>query len=429
MQRSGPTVVACRSLAKLKIDQVDLQGKRVFIRVDFNVPQDKKDPSIITNTARIDAALPTIKYALDHGAKSVVLCSHLGRPNGQKTEKYSMAPVAKAVEEKLGRPVTLLHDVVGADVEKACADPAPGSVILLENARFYIEEEGKAKDAEGNKVKADPAKVKEFRASLAKLADVCCSDAFGTAHRAHSSMVGEGYPIKCSGFLLAKELDYFAKVVDSPTKPVCGILGGAKVADKIQLIMNLLDKVDIMIIGGGMAFTFIKEAGVEIGSSLYDEEGAKLVPDILKKAKDKGVELILPVDFVCSSKFGEDGEIKAGDMSTGVPAGFLGLDIGPKSIALNDAAIAKSKTIVWNGPMGVFEMAAFEAGTKRMMEKIVEVTAAGAISVIGGGDTATACKKYNTIEKVSHCSTGGGASLELLEGKVLPGVAALDDAK
>jgi phosphoglycerate kinase len=429
LQKKATTVVACRSLAKLKIDEVDVKGKRVFIRVDFNVPQDKQDPNIITNTARIDAALPTIKHALDKGAKSVVLCSHLGRPNGEKNAKFSMAPVAKAVQEKLGVPVTLMKDVVGPEVEAACADPAPGSVILLENSRFYIEEEGKGKDADGNKIKADPAKVAEFRQSLAKLADVYCSDAFGTAHRAHSSMVGDGFPLKCSGFLLAKELDYFAKVVDSPTKPVCGILGGAKVADKIQLIMNLLDKVDIMIIGGGMAFTFIKEAGVNIGSSLYDAEGAKLVPEIKKKAAEKGVELILPVDFVCSSKFGDDGEIKPGDMSTGVPEGFLGLDIGPKSIELNDAAIAKSKTIVWNGPMGVFEMGAFEAGTKRMMDKIVEVTAAGAISVIGGGDTATACKKYNTIDKVSHCSTGGGASLELLEGKLLPGVAALDDAK
>merc|ERR1712039_754045 len=208
-------------------------------------------------------------------------------------------------------------------------------------------------------ITADPEKVKDFRASFAKMADIYCSDAFGTAHRAHSSMVGDGFPVKCSGFLLAKELDYFAKVVDSPTKPVCGILGGAKVADKIQLINNLLDKVDIMIIGGGMAFTFIKEAGVDIGASLYDEEGAKLVPEIRKKAEEKGVELILPVDFVCSSKFGEDGEIKDGDMSTGVPEGFLGLDIGPKSIELNDAAIAKSKTIVWNGPMGVLRYAEF----------------------------------------------------------------------
>ena len=278
-------------------------------------------------------------------------------------------------------------------------------------------------------MKADADQVKKFRASLAKLADIYCSDAFGTAHRAHSSMVGEGYPVKCSGFLLAKELDYFAKVVDAPTRPVCGILGGAKVADKIQLIMNLLDKVDIMIIGGGMAFTFIKEASVDIGNSLYDEEGAKLVPEIKKKAEEKGVELILPVDFVCSSKFGDDGEIQEGDMSAGVPEGFLGLDIGPKSIAMNDEAIKKSKTIVWNGPMGVFEMEAFEKGTKQMMETIVAVTKEGAVSVIGGGDTATACKKYDTVDKVSHCSTGGGASLELLEGKLLPGVAALDDSK
>lgn len=422
------SVVACKSLAKLRINQVDLKGKRVFIRVDFNVPQEKQNPNIITNTARIDAAIPTIKYILGEGAKSVVLCSHLGRPNGQRVEQFSMAPVAKVVEEKLNTPVVLMKDVVGPEVEAACADPAPGSVILLENSRFYIEEEGKAKDADGNKIKADPAKVSEFRTSLAKLADIFCSDAFGTAHRAHSSMVGEGFPVKCCGFLLAKELDYFAKVVESPAKPVCGILGGAKVADKIQLIMNLLDKVDIMIIGGGMAFTFIKEAGVDIGSSLYDEEGAKLVPEIRKKAAEKGVEFILPVDFVCSSKFGEDGEVKLGNMSTGVPDGFMGLDIGPQSIRLNDAAIAKSKTIVWNGPMGVFEMAPFEDGTKKMMDKIVEVTKAGAISVIGGGDTATACKKYKTVDLVSHCSTGGGASLELLEGKVLPGVAALDNA-
>jgi hypothetical protein len=242
-QRAAPTVVACRSLAKLKIDEVDVKGKRVFIRVDFNVPQDKTDPNIITNTARIDAAIPTIKHALKNGAKSVVLCSHLGRPNGEKNMKYSMAPVAKVVQERLGVPVTLMNDVVGPEVEAACADPAPGTVILLENSRFYIEEEGKAKDADGNKLKADPAKVKEFRASLAKMADIYCSDAFGTAHRAHSSMVGEGFPVKCSGFLLATELAYFAKVVDNPAKPVCGILGGAKVADKIQLIMNLLDKV------------------------------------------------------------------------------------------------------------------------------------------------------------------------------------------
>ncbi|CAE7353383.1 pgk-1, partial [Symbiodinium necroappetens] len=417
------------ALNKLRIDSVDVAGKRVFIRVDFNVPQDKKDPSIITNTQRIDAALPTIKYCLDKGCKSVVLCSHLGRPDGSAVEKYSLAPVAKCVQEKLGKPVTFLKDCCGPEVEAACANPAPGSVILLENCRFHVEEEGKGQDKDGNKIKADKEKTKEFRASIAKLADIYCSDAFGTAHRAHSSMVGEGYSVKCSGFLVAKELEAFAKVLDSPVKPVCAILGGAKVTDKIQLIKNMLDKVDAMIIGGGMAFTFIKVLhGMSIGNSLFDEEGAKIVPEIMEKAKAKGVEIVLPIDFVISSKFGEDGEIKTATLASGIPDGFMGLDCGPESNALNSATIARSKTIVWNGPMGVFEMAAFETGTKVMMDKIVEVTKSGAVTVIGGGDTATACKKYDTEDKVTHCSTGGGASLELLEGKVLPGVAALDDA-
>jgi len=242
-------------------------------------------------------------------------------------------------------------------------------------------------------------------------------------------MVGDGYAVKCSGFLVAKELAAFAKVLDSPARPVTAILGGAKVSDKIQLIKNLLDKVDIMIIGGGMAFTFIKVLNnVDIGNSLYDEEGAKIVPEIMQKAKDKGVEIVLPVDFVCSSKFGEDGEIKTENTASGVSAGFMGLDCGPESIVKNNETLAKSKTIVWNGPMGVFEMKAFETGTKSMMDKVVEVTQAGCVTVIGGGDTATACKKYETEDKVTHCSTGGGASLELLEGKILPGVAALDDA-
>merc|ERR1712137_651367 len=229
------------ALNKMKIKDVDVTGKRVFMRVDFNVPQDKKDPTIITNTQRIDGALPTIKYALEKGAKSVVLASHLGRPDGCVVEKFSLAPVAKIVEEKLGKPVTFLKDCCGAEVEAACADPAAGSVILLENLRFHVEEEGKGVDAEGNKLKADKDKVAEFRASIRKLADIYCNDAFGTAHRAHSSMVGEGFDVKCSGFLMAKELDAFAKVLDNPAKPVLAILGGAKVSDKIQLIMNLLD--------------------------------------------------------------------------------------------------------------------------------------------------------------------------------------------
>merc|ERR1712056_173636 len=417
------------SLNKLKVGEVDVAGKRVFIRVDFNVPQDKQDPSKITNTQRIDAALPTIKEVLAKGAKSVVLASHLGRPDGRVQEKFSMAPVAKVLEEKLGKPVTLLKGASGPEVEAACADPSPGSVILLENLRFNVEEEGKGKDADGNKVKADPAKVTELRASIRKLADVYVNDAFGTAHRAHSSMVGEGFEIKATGGLMSQELDAFAKVPDAPAKPVLAILGGAKVTDKIQLIFNMLDKVDKLIIGGGMAFTFLKvNDGMAIGSSLYDEEGAEVVPDIMAKAKEKGVEIILPVDFTISSKFGEDGEVKEVTKAEGIPDGFMGLDCGPKSNALNKAAVDASKTIIWNGPMGVFEMGKFETGTKSLMDAVVGATANGAVSVIGGGDTATACKKYNTMEKVTHCSTGGGASMELLEGKVLPGVAALSDA-
>eukprot|EP00403_Amphidinium_massartii_P040675 CAMPEP_0178433118 /NCGR_PEP_ID=MMETSP0689_2-20121128/32739_1 /TAXON_ID=160604 /ORGANISM="Amphidinium massartii, Strain CS-259" /LENGTH=418 /DNA_ID=CAMNT_0020055133 /DNA_START=80 /DNA_END=1336 /DNA_ORIENTATION=+ len=417
------------SLNKKKIDAVDVSGKRVFMRVDFNVPQDKKDPTKITNTQRIDGALPTIKYALEKGAKSVVLASHLGRPDGSKVEKYSLAPVAKILEEKLGKPITFLSDCTGEEVEKACADPAPGSVILLENVRFHVEEEGKGVDAEGNKIKADKEAVKKFRECFAKLGDVFCSDAFGTAHRDHSSMMGDGFPVKCSGFLVAKELEAFAKVLETPSKPVLGILGGAKVSDKIQLIKNLLDKVDMMIIGGGMAYTFLKVINnMEIGTSLFDEEGSKIVPEIMEKAKAKGVEIILPCDFVTSSKFGEDGEISSATVESGIPAGMMGLDCGPKSIELNAAAVKKAKTVIWNGPVGVFEMKSFETGTRSLMDTMVEATKDGVITIIGGGDTATACKNYDTEDKVSHCSTGGGASLELLEGKVLPGVATLDNA-
>jgi phosphoglycerate kinase len=415
-------------MSKLKIGDVDVADKRVFMRVDFNVPQDKKDPNIITNTQRIDGAIPTIKSVLDKGAKSVVLASHLGRPNGCVVDNFSMAPVAKIVEEKLGVPVKLCQ-WNSAETEAATADPAKGTVILMENLRFNIEEEGKGVDADGNKVKADAGKVTEFRAGIRKMADIYCNDAFGTAHRAHSSMVGEGFDVKCSGALMSKELDAFAKVLDSPAKPVLAILGGAKVSDKIQLILNMLDKVDKLIIGGGMAYTFLKvNDGLAIGSSLYDEEGAKIVPEIMEKAKKLGVEIILPVDYVISSEFGEGGEIKSAEKADGIPDGFLALDCGPKTIALNAAAVNESKTIIWNGPMGVFEMAKFEAGTKSLMDEVVAATAAGTITVIGGGDTATACKKYGTEDKVTHCSTGGGASLELLEGKVLPGVDALTSA-
>jgi phosphoglycerate kinase len=417
------------SMNKLALKDVDVTDKRVLIRVDFNVPQDKKDPSIITNTARIDGAMPTIAYCLEKGAKSVVLMSHLGRPDGMAKPQFSMAPVAAALEKIAGKPVTFLKGCVGEEVEKACADPAKGSIILLENLRYHVEEEGKGVDADGNKVKADKEKVAAFRASLAKLGDIYVNDAFGTAHRAHSSMVGEGYTTKASGFLVAKELEAFGKVLDSPVKPVLAILGGAKVSDKILLIKNMCDKVDKIIIGGGMAFTFLKVLdGMAIGSSLYDEEGAKIVPEIMEKAKEKGVEIILPVDFVTSSKFGEDGEIATATKAEGVKDGMMGLDCGPASIELNAKAIMESKTIIWNGPMGVFEMGKFESGTKGMMDTIVAATAAGVVTVIGGGDTATACKKYNTEDKVTHVSTGGGASLELLEGKELPGITALSNA-
>mmetsp|Transcript_86193 Transcript_86193/g.175032 ORF Transcript_86193/g.175032 Transcript_86193/m.175032 type:complete len:417 (+) Transcript_86193:74-1324(+) len=415
-------------MPKLQIADVDVKDKRVFIRVDFNVPQDKKDPTKITNTQRIDGALPTIQKVLDAGAKSVVLASHLGRPDGCVVEKFSLAPVAAIVSEKLGKPVTFLKDCVGPEVEAACADPAAGSIFLLENLRYHVEEEGKGVDAEGNKTKAGKDETTAFRTSIRKLADVYCNDAFGTAHRGHSSMVGDGFDVKCAGLLMGKELDAFAKVLETPAKPVLAILGGAKVSDKIQLIMNLLDKVDKMIVGGGMAYTFLKTSdGMSIGSSLYDEEGAKIVPEIVEKAKKLGVELILPVDFVISSKFGEDGEIKSATKADGIPEGFMGLDCGPESVKMNRAAVEASKTIIWNGPMGVFEMSKFEVGTKSLMDDVVKATTAGTITVIGGGDTATACKNYDTEDKVTHCSTGGGASLELLEGKVLPGVAALSE--
>jgi phosphoglycerate kinase len=425
--RNPMMCLAASSLNKLKVEDVDVTGKRVFIRVDFNVPQDKTDPNKITNTARIDAALPTIKAILAKNPKSIVLASHLGRPDGRVQEKFSLAPVAKAVSEKLGKPVKLLS--YGPDLAKECADPTPGSVFLLENLRFNVEEEGKGKDEDGNKVTADPTKVTEFRKTIRSLADVYVNDAFGTAHRGHSSMVGEGFDVKATGSLMTAELDAFSKVLDSPQKPVLAILGGAKVTDKIQLIFNMLDKVDKLIIGGGMAFTFLKVTdGMSIGASLYDDDGAKTVPDIMAKAKEKGVEIILPVDFTISSKFGEDGDVKEATKEQGIPDGFLGLDCGPESIKLNKAAVDASKTIIWNGPMGVFEMGKFEAGTKSLMDAVVAATGSGAVSVIGGGDTATACKKYGTIDKVTHCSTGGGASMELLEGKVLPGVAALSDA-
>jgi phosphoglycerate kinase len=414
------------TLNKLSIDQLDLKGKRVLIRVDFNVPMKNGE---ITNNQRIVAALPTVQYALDNGAKSVVLMSHLGRPDGKVVEKYSLKPVADAVKQLLKKDVLFLNECIGAEVEAACANPAPGTVILLENLRFHIEEEGKVTAADGSKIKADPKKVEEFRASLSKLGDVYVNDAFGTAHRAHSSMVGCQLPQKASGFLMKKELSYFAKALENPVRPFLAIMGGAKVADKIQLIENMLDKVNEMIIGGGMAFTFLKVINnMQIGNSLYDEEGSKIVSGLMEKAKAKNVQIHLPVDFVTGDKFAENAAVGTATLETGIPAGAMGLDIGPKTSAAFSAVVLRAKTIVWNGPPGVFEFEHFSSGTKAVMDAIVKTTAAGATTIIGGGDTATCCAKYKTEDLVSHVSTGGGASLELLEGKVLPGVDALSPA-
>ncbi len=417
------------------IRDLDLKGKRVLMRVDFNVPQDKSTGAI-TNTQRIAAALPSIKYALEHGA-SVVLMSHLGRPDGRKIAKFSLKPVAAELEKLLGKPVTFLDDCVGPAVESACAKLAPGAVVLLENLRFHIEEEGKVKiknaDGTETKLKADPAKEAAFRASLSKLGDVYVNDAFGTAHRAHSSMVGVNLPLKAAGFLMEAELVAFAKVIDSPARPLLAILGGAKIADKIPLINNLLEKSDEIIIGGGMSFTFKKELeGMAIGTSLFDVEGAKIAKELFAKAKAKGVKITLPVDFVTADRFpGSPADIAAvqtgiADDKTGIPDGWMGLDAGPKSRELFAQAIGRAKTIIWNGPPGVFEVEKFAEGTKAMAAAFAQATASGAVTVVGGGDTATAAKRCKIVDKVTHCSTGGGASLELLEGKILPGVAFLE---
>jgi phosphoglycerate kinase len=393
--------------------------------VDFNVPQDKATGAI-TNNQRIEAALPTIRYVLDQGA-SAILMSHLGRPDGQRIAKFSLKPVASELGRLLGRPVTFLDDCVGPAVEAACANPAAGSVILLENLRFHIEEEGKVKLKDGSSKMADPAAVEAFRASLSRLGDAYVNDAFGTAHRAHSSMVGINLPEKAAGFLMEAELKAFSAVIDNPRRPLLAILGGAKIADKIPLIRNLIDKADEIIIGGGMAFTFKKVLnGMEIGDSLFDPEGAKIVGELVDKAKARGVGIVLPVDYVCADRFDPNAATRPADDSTGIPKGWMGLDGGPKSIALYVAAIRRAKTIVWNGPSGVFEFEKFAASTKAMAEAIAEATSHGATAVVGGGDTATAARKFKVADKVTHCSTGGGASLEYLEGKVLPGVAFLE---
>jgi len=411
---------------KLSITDIgsDLKDKRVLIRVDFNVPLDSDKK--VTNTQRIAGAIPTIKYAIEHGAKAVILMSHLGRPDGKANPKYSLKPVVPELEKLLGKKVEFAPDCVGKEVEDIVNKASGGEVILLENLRFHAEEEGSSKDAEGKKVKADKAKVEEFRKGLTALGDVYINDAFGTAHRAHSSMVGIDLPQKASGFLMKKELEYFAKAIENPERPFLAILGGAKVSDKIQLIDNLLGKVNSLIICGGMAFTFKKTLeNVKIGNSLFDAEGAKIVGELVEKAKKNNVKIVLPVDYITADKFDKDAKTGTATDAEGIPDGWMGLDCGPNSIELFKNTINEAKTILWNGPPGVFEFDAFATGTKATLDAAVSAAQNGKIVIIGGGDTATVAAKYKVEDKLSHVSTGGGASLELLEGKELPGVTAL----
>jgi len=424
-----PTLVMS-GLKKLGIEDLNLSSQsepRVLIRVDFNVPMKNGQ---ITNNQRITAALPTIQYALENGA-SVVLMSHLGRPDGQRKESLSLKPIAEELEKLLDRSVQFLNDCVGEEVEKACAKGTlkAGDIVLLENLRFHIEEEGKGTDSEGNKKKASESDVKAFRESLSRLGDFYVNDAFGTAHRAHSSMVGVNHEKRAAGRLMKKELDYFARALESPEKPFLAILGGAKVSDKIQIIENLLDRVDEMIIGGGMAFTFKKVCdGVEIGNSLFDSKGAEIVKDLKAKAEKNGVKLHFPIDFVTADDFNENANTGTALDSEGIPEGWQGLDCGPKSNEAFAEVVRRAKTILWNGPMGVFEWEKFEKGTKSLMDEVCKATANGVTTIIGGGDTATCAAKFKVEDQLSHISTGGGASLELLEGKVLPGVDALSSA-
>ena len=394
------------SFNKKTIEDIDVSGKKVLVRCDFNVPLDENKN--ITDETRINAALPTIKYLLEHGA-AVILCSHLGRPKGEFNMKYSLAPVAKRLSEKLGFEVKLAKDVIGPDAKKLAAEVKPGQAVLLENVRFHAEEE-----------KNDPAFAKE----LASMAEIYVSDAFGTVHRAHASTAGVAeYLPAVAGFLIGKELNFLGKAVTNPERPFVAILGGAKVKDKIGVITNLIEKVDTLLIGGGMAYTFMKATGGEIGNSLCDDERLSLALELLDKAKAKGVKLLLPIDNVCGKEFNNDTEQMICE-SGKIPEGWEGLDIGPKTVELFSKEIKAAKTVVWNGPMGVFEMPNFAKGTLAIATAMAE---SDATTIIGGGDSAAAVTQMGLADKMSHISTGGGASLEFLEGKTLPGVAALND--
>lgn len=409
-------------MTKLFIEDLDLAGKRALIRVDFNVPIKN---GVVESDKRIRAALPTIRYALEKGA-SVVLMSHLGRPNGAKVAKYSIEPVAGRLQELLGKPVKFVNDCVGPEVEAAVNAMKPGDVTLVENVRFYLEEEGKAKDAAGNSVKATPEAVAAFRAALSRLGDVFINDAFGTAHRAHSSMVGVNLP-RASGYLLKKELDFLGEAVNKPVRPLVAIIGGSKISGKIDVIEALLPKVDKLLIGGGMAFTFFKAQGLEVGKSLCENDKVELAKALIAKAGDK---LELPIDTMITKRLDFDARTLDGLVevdSTAIPADQEGVDIGSKTAARYAEIIRGAKTVLWNGPMGVFEIDASAKGTYAVAHALVEATAGGAITIVGGGDSVAAVEKAGLEDKVSHVSTGGGASLEFLEGKALPGVDALSD--
>ena len=429
-------------MAKKTLRDVDLAGKRVLMRVDFNVPMAKDGSGTITDDTRIVAALPSIKYVLEQGA-SLVLMSHLGRPKGKGYEaEFSLKPVADARAKQLGRPVAFAPDCLAADdIVQAMK---PGDVTLLENTRFYKAEDGKDKKDDDKKgihlteeeFQAKKAELKEKRAAMAKklasYGDVYCNDAFGTAHRAHAStaVVADYLRPAVSGFLLEKEIKFLGDAVENPVRPFVAILGGAKVSDKLKVIKNLLGKVATLIVGGGMAYTFLKAKGQKVGASLCEDDQLAYAKEMLDAAAAKGIKFLLPVDNVVANKF--PAEKDASDVTLKVTEGdiedsWMGLDIGPKTIALFRDAIKAAKTVVWNGPMGCFEFAPLAKGTFGVCDAVATVKANGGLSIIGGGDSVSAVKKSGKAAEMSHISTGGGASLEYLEGKVLPGVAALDD--
>ena len=393
---------------KKTIEDIAVSGKRVLVRCDFNVPLDGKK---ITDETRINGALPTIKYLIDNGAK-VILCSHMGKPKGEPKPELSLEPVAKSLSEKLGKEVVFAADdnVVGENAKKAVAEMKDGDVVLLQNTRYRAEE---------------TKNVDTFSEELASLADVFVNDAFGTAHRAHCSNVGVTKYIKdaVAGYLIEKEIAFLGNAVNNPKRPCVAILGGSKVSSKISVINNLLEKVDTLIIGGGMAYTFFKAMGYETGKSLLEEEYVDYAKEMMEKAKAKGVKLLIPVDTVVAKEFSNDAEYKTVDADK-IEADYMGLDIGEKTVKLFVDALADAKTVVWNGPMGVFEMSNFAKGTNAVAKALADIDA---ITIIGGGDSVAAVNQAGLGDKMTHISTGGGASLEFLEGKDLPGIVALND--